>query len=106
MLGTMTESESIKRVLFVCTQNKVRNLTAEHLYPGATRLEVKSLRHGDVCQNQLTKELMNWAEVVFTLTVCRWRSLKRIFCQRKRRADWSFVWECRTFSPIRAMRSW
>ena len=66
MLQTMTESESKKRVLFVCTQNKVRSLTAEHLYRGRPDLEVKSCGTATFAKNQLTKELVNWAEVVFT----------------------------------------
>ena len=65
MLITMSELESKKRVLFVCTQNKVRSLTAEHLYRERPDLEVKSCGTATFAKNQLTKELMNWAEVVF-----------------------------------------
>lgn len=66
MLEMMTESETKKRVLFVCTQNKVRSLTAEHLYRERPDLEVKSCGTATFAKNQLTDELMNWAEVVFT----------------------------------------
>jgi len=65
MLETMSESESKKRVLFVCTQNKVRSLTAEHLYRVRPDLEVKSCGTATFAKNQLTAELLNWAEVVF-----------------------------------------
>lgn len=66
MLARMTESESKKRVLFVCTQNKVRSLTAEHLYRVRPDLEVKSCGTATFAKNQLSKELLNWAEAVFT----------------------------------------
>ncbi len=66
MLVTMTESVVKKRVLFVCTQNKVRSLTAEHLYRVRPDLEVKSCGTATFAKNQLTDELMNWADVVFT----------------------------------------
>ena len=61
----MSESESKKRVLFVCTQNKVRSLTAEHLYRGRPDLEVKSCGTATFAKNQLTAELLGWSEVVF-----------------------------------------
>lgn len=62
----MTESETKRRVLFVCTQNKVRSLTAEHLYRERPDLEVKSCGTATFAKNQLSDELMNWAEVIFT----------------------------------------
>jgi len=53
------------RVLFVCTQNKVRSLTAEHLYRDRADLEVRSCGTAAFAKNQLTDEVMNWAEMVF-----------------------------------------
>jgi predicted protein tyrosine phosphatase len=61
----MTEPLAKKRVLFVCTQNKVRSLTAEHLYRGRPDLEVKSAGTATFAKNQLTEEVMQWADVVF-----------------------------------------
>ena len=61
----MSESEQKLRVLFVCTQNKVRSLTAEHLYRGRPDLEVKSCGTANFAKTQFTKELLDWAEVVF-----------------------------------------
>jgi len=66
MLGVMTESEAKRRVLFVCTQNKVRSLTAEHLYRDRPDLDVKSCGTATFAKNRLSKELLKWAEVVFT----------------------------------------
>lgn len=64
MISAMTDSK--RRVLFVCTQNKVRSLTAEHLYRVRPDLEVKSCGTATFAKNQLTKELLQWAEAVFT----------------------------------------
>lgn len=61
----MSESEQKLRVLFVCTQNKVRSLTAEHLYRGRPDLEVKSCGTANFAKTQFTKELLDWAEVIF-----------------------------------------
>ncbi len=65
MLPRMSESEQKMRVLFVCTQNKVRSLTAEHLYHVRPDLEVKSCGTANFAKNQFTRELLEWAEVVF-----------------------------------------
>lgn len=61
----VSESDQKLRVLFVCTQNKVRSLTAEHLYRVRPDLEVKSAGTANFAKNQFTKELLEWAEVVF-----------------------------------------
>ncbi|MGC3961269.1 MAG: hypothetical protein QM813_26080 [Verrucomicrobiota bacterium] len=65
MLPLMSESEQKLRVLFVCTQNKVRSLTAEHLYRARPDLEVKSCGTANFAKTQFTQELLNWAEVIF-----------------------------------------
>jgi len=65
MLVTMSELLVKKRILFVCTQNKVRSLTAEHLYRSRPDLEVKSCGTATFAKNQLTNELLSWAEYVF-----------------------------------------
>jgi predicted protein tyrosine phosphatase len=65
MLPRMSELEQKMRVLFVCTQNKVRSLTAEHLYRVRPDLEVKSCGTANFAKNRFTRELLEWAEVVF-----------------------------------------
>ena len=61
----MSELPRKPKVLFVCRQNKVRSLTAEHLYRVRPDLEVRSAGTVTFAKNQLTKELMNWADAVF-----------------------------------------
>ncbi len=61
----MSESRQKLRVLFVCTQNKVRSLTAEHLYRVRPDLDVRSCGTAPFAKNQLTEEVMKWADMVF-----------------------------------------
>jgi predicted protein tyrosine phosphatase len=61
----MSSSHKKLHVLFVCTQNKVRSLTAEHLYQQRQDLAVRSCGTAPFAKNQLTDEIMNWAEMVF-----------------------------------------
>jgi predicted protein tyrosine phosphatase len=53
------------RVLFVCRQNKVRSLTAEHLYRVRPDLEVRSAGTATFAKNQLSNELLTWADMIF-----------------------------------------
>lgn len=77
----MTEPEAKKRVLFICTQNKVRSLTAEHLYRVRPDLEVKSCGTATFAKNQLSKELLDWAEAVFTFDDSQMEVIERHFHQ-------------------------
>lgn len=61
----MSEVPKKPRVLFVCRQNKVRSLTAEHLYRVRPDLEVRSAGTVAFAKNQLTDELMDWADAIF-----------------------------------------
>jgi predicted protein tyrosine phosphatase len=79
MMFTMNELEPKKRVLFVCTQNKVRSLTAEHLYRIRPDLEVKSCGTATFAKNQLSNELLTWADVVFYFDASQLEVIERHF---------------------------
>lgn len=61
----MSEFPQRLRVLFVCRQNKVRSLTAEHLYRVRPDLEVRSAGTASFAKNQVTEELLQWADMIF-----------------------------------------
>jgi predicted protein tyrosine phosphatase len=61
----MSESSQRLKVLFVCNQNKVRSLTAEHLYRVRPDLEVRSAGTATFAKKQITAELLEWADQVF-----------------------------------------
>ena len=61
----MSELSHKLRVLFVCRQNKVRSLTAEHLFRVRPDLEVRSAGTATVAKNQLDADLLTWADMIF-----------------------------------------
>jgi len=69
----------MKRVLFVCSRNRLRSPTAEELFSGHPELEVASagLSHGAV--KVLTPELVKWAEVIFVMEKSHRRKLLKRF---------------------------
>ena len=64
----MTSARSKKRVLFVCTRNRVRSLTAEQLYRARPDLEVRSAGISECASVPLTEQLLDWADEVFVFS--------------------------------------
>ncbi len=64
----MTGVRPKKRVLFVCTRNQVRSLTAEQIYRGRPDLEVRSAGVSEYARVPLTPELIKWADEVFVFS--------------------------------------
>jgi predicted protein tyrosine phosphatase len=75
----MSELDHKLRVLFICTQNKVRSLTAEHLYRVRPDFEVKSCGTANFAKNQLTPELVEWAEILFVFDETQMEALEQRF---------------------------
>ncbi len=69
-----------KRVLFVCTQNRVRSLTAQQLYRGRPDLEVQSAGISEYARVPMTQDLFEWADQVFVFS----RRQKKALEQRYR----------------------
>ncbi len=57
----------MKRVLFVCSQNKLRSPTAEQVFSTWPDLEVDSAGTNHDAENPLTGELVEWAQVIFVM---------------------------------------
>jgi predicted protein tyrosine phosphatase len=55
------------RVLFVCSQNKLRSPTAEQVFADYPDLECSSAGTNNDAENPLTQELVEWADVVFVM---------------------------------------
>lgn len=55
------------KILFVCSSNKDRSKTAEDLYKDDHRLEVKSCGVDLDAEAPVTKELVNWADVIVVM---------------------------------------
>ena len=56
-----------KNVLFVCTGNINRSITAEKLFKDWERLEVKSAGIYWASKTPLTRELIDWAHKIFVM---------------------------------------
>lgn len=56
-----------KRVLFVCSQNRLRSPTAEQVFADHPALECFSAGTNRDAVNPLTAELVQWAEVIFVM---------------------------------------
>ena len=54
----------MKHVLFVCTQNRVRSLTAEHLFQGRNGWQTASAGISAAARVELTEELIGWADLI------------------------------------------
>ena len=55
------------RILFVCSNNRDRSKTAEDLYKNDLRFEVKSAGVDVSAEEQVTRELVNWADVIIVM---------------------------------------
>lgn len=54
-------------ILFVCTVNRMRSCTAETVYGADPAYRVKSAGIAPSAPNQVTAELLNWADKVFVM---------------------------------------
>uniref|UniRef100_B0T5X8 Low molecular weight phosphotyrosine protein phosphatase n=1 Tax=Caulobacter sp. (strain K31) TaxID=366602 RepID=B0T5X8_CAUSK len=57
----------MKKVLFVCSQNKLRSPTAEQVFATRTDLEVDSAGTNQDAENPLTGEIVEWADIIFVM---------------------------------------
>lgn len=57
----------MKRVLFVCSQNRLRSPTAERVFGSWADIEVASAGLNDDAQKVLTAEMLLWADVIFVM---------------------------------------
>ncbi len=57
----------MKRVLFVCSQNRLRSPTAEHVFGSQPEIECASAGTNHDADNPLTPELVQWAEIIFVM---------------------------------------
>lgn len=56
-----------RRVLFLCSQNRLRSPTAEQVFADWPGIEVASAGLNHDAENPLTPELLEWAELVFVM---------------------------------------
>ena len=57
----------MKRVLFVCSQNRLRSPTAEQVFSARRDIEVASAGLNHDAEEPLTGELVEWADIIFVM---------------------------------------
>lgn len=64
MIDTPNEK---RRVLFVCSHNRLRSPTAERIFREHPNLEVKSAGVSDLSPVCIDRSLLEWAEIIFVM---------------------------------------
>lgn len=67
------------RVLFVCSQNKLRSPTAEQVFSDRAGVEVTSAGLNNDAVTPLTPELVEWADVIFVMDQGHRKKLSKHF---------------------------
>ena len=67
------------RVLFICSQNRLRSPTAEQVFASWGGIEVASAGLNDGAQSPVTPELLAWAELIFVMEQVHRNKLARKF---------------------------
>lgn len=57
----------MKRVLFICSQNRLRSPTAERIFSGRPGFEVASAGLDPGAETSVCPELLEWSEVIFVM---------------------------------------
>ena len=69
------------KLLFVCSQNKIRSLTAEHMLQGVPGYVVKSAGTEPRSRVRVNEGHLGWADAVFVMEKKRRRILEEIFSE-------------------------
>jgi predicted protein tyrosine phosphatase len=57
----------MKRALFICTQNRLRSPTAEHVFSTWPNVEADSAGLGNDAEVSLSPEQIEWADLIFVM---------------------------------------
>lgn len=56
-----------RKVLFICSQNRLRSPTAEQVFAGWPGIETSSAGLNNDAENPVTPELLAWADTIFVM---------------------------------------
>lgn len=68
-IGTICQKvgRSVKKILFVCSQNKLRSPTAEQVFADWPDIETLSAGTNNDAENPLSDEDVEWADIIFVM---------------------------------------
>ncbi|WP_426339459.1 low molecular weight protein tyrosine phosphatase family protein [Pseudoduganella sp. S-14] len=69
----------MKRALFICTQNRLRSPTAEHVFANWPNVETDSAGLGNDADLPLSSEQIAWANIIFVMEKAHRNRLSRNF---------------------------
>lgn len=69
----------MKRVLFVCSQNRLRSPTAEQIFANYPGIECCSAGLNHDAENPLSAELVEWADLIFVMEKAQCNKLRAKF---------------------------
>jgi predicted protein tyrosine phosphatase len=69
----------MKKILFLCSQNKLRSPTAEQIFSSRPGIEVSSAGLNHDAENPATPELVAWADLIFVMERAQRARLQRRF---------------------------
>ena len=69
----------MKRALFICTQNRLRSPTAEHVFATWPDVETDSAGLGNDADVPLSSEQIAWANIIFVMEKAHRNRLSRNF---------------------------
>ena len=76
----------MKKVLFVCSQNRLRSPTAEQVFSKRADIEVDSAGTNNDADNPLTAELVEWADIIFVMEKTHRNKLQQRFRRHLKKA--------------------
>ena len=69
------------KILFVCSRNKWRSLTAEHLFEGVGGHTVRSAGTESGARVRVTEGLVGWADVIFVMEKKHYARIRERFAK-------------------------
>ncbi len=69
----------MKRALFICTQNRLRSPTAEHIFADWPNVETDSAGLGNDAVTPLSSEQLAWATLIFVMEKAHRSKLSKKF---------------------------
>jgi predicted protein tyrosine phosphatase len=69
----------MRKVLFICSQNRLRSPTAEQVFASHPGVETTSAGLNNDAENPLTSELVSWADLIFVMEKAHRNKLQRKF---------------------------
>ena len=75
----MNNAPPPKKLLFVCSQNKLRSLTAEKLFEGFSAYQVRSVGTQPDARIVITEGHIGWADLIFVMERSHLNRIRRKF---------------------------